>query len=418
MTQQTPANLIARINRMGADPMPSPLAVDIVDTLVAFNGANPQTEQTGDFTIDATQVGGTVPVNSATQVDIEIPLNATVPIDNGSVIYFEQTGEGFFRLLPVDAGITLIMPQNRNTCSAGLGARVRLEKLDTDKWLLGDRANLAQPILQGFNATALFALGLIRLVPNLANPLAKFRESVGNVDAELGFDSNGVLAGALQHKTTAGSLFLDTCFNQIGDANFNFTQAVDAEQPGFSATGMNGLPCLTGAVTGNLGAENSGVTGLSSPQLNHGIATLWRRDVDTGVDEAIFMADGASNQYIRQRISSDKAQASIANGGGSIIINSVAAAAVGTWYPLIHRVSGGGTETLDMLFDREAEQSDTGVVAGGGMSGNYAMFRDASANNEEFEGSIGAILGFSTRPSLTEAVLIREWMLSMVKRTG
>lgn len=377
-----------------------------------------QAEQTGDFTLALAQGNATVPINSASQVDVTIPLNSSVAFPVGTRIRLVQTGSSFFRVLPA-VGVQLVMPQNRNTCSLGLEAVVELEKTATDEWRIGK--DVDQPILQGFNSTIGCALGLVNMVPGNTRPLAKFREDVANADLDIWADRQGVLSQAhyLAHAGLTGNLRLDTLYNQQGDTDWDHVMATDANQPSFSHDGLNGLPCVVGVLANSSGVETAGMpSSLGSPQTNHAIATLFRRDSDTGLNEFIIHSrDAANADKIYQRIgSTDKAEVLASNGGGTISFASVANAAVGTWYPLIHNMSGGGTETMNFWFDREAKQTDTGVVSGGGLGSNFALLREQNDNDEELDGKLGAVISLASTGTEIELMLIREWMLSMAGR--
>jgi hypothetical protein len=75
--------------------------------------------------------------NSA--VTVTVPSNATVPLDIGSVVYLEQAGTGTITVSAA-SGVTL-RSRGGLVASNGQYARLELEKLAADEWLLsGDRA--------------------------------------------------------------------------------------------------------------------------------------------------------------------------------------------------------------------------------------------------------------------------------------
>lgn len=376
-----------------------------------------QTEETGDFTLALTAGGGTTPVSHATQADVIIPLNSVVAFPINTRIRLLQTGDGFIRVLPT-LGIELVMPQNRNSCSLGPGAEIFLDKIATDTWTIS--GDLDQPILQGV-ANQLFAVGMINMVKDYVGPIAKFRESTGNVDKTFYPGSDGVMdvSSALEHRAGA-SLLLDTVYNQVGTSDFDFVQAVDAEQPGWDPTDMNGLPCMTGTAAGNTSIETVDVSGLNSPQLSHAMFALFKRGVDTGGVERIIHAGTTKN--VSMHINASDFCETFHSNSGSITTTALSTATVGTWYPFIYTMATGGTEQVDLYFDRDALVNNSGVVAGAGMSGSYALLHESDDLDEHFDGSLGIVIGIlsnmATAAGESELALIRAWMHALVGRTA
>lgn len=83
-------------------------------------------EQAGDYTPVLSDVGKLIVINSATDVEFELPETATVAIPIGGWMEVIQLGVGVIQFVP-EGGIASYQ-------TTGAGARVKLQVIDTDTW--------------------------------------------------------------------------------------------------------------------------------------------------------------------------------------------------------------------------------------------------------------------------------------------
>lgn len=95
--------------------------------------------KTSGFTIALTDSGRTIEVDSATNVAITIPKNATVAFPVGTQLSFIQVGAGSVTFAAADTLVTTILSKNSNKKIAARYSAATLIKKSTDSWyLIGD----------------------------------------------------------------------------------------------------------------------------------------------------------------------------------------------------------------------------------------------------------------------------------------
>jgi hypothetical protein len=101
------------------------------------NGTTQILNKTSAFTIDLTQVGTLLNINSSTETVITIPTNGTVGFSIGDRLEILRTGSGDVTITPA-TGVT-INSKNGNNKIAAQYSGAGLIKIDTNTWaLIGD----------------------------------------------------------------------------------------------------------------------------------------------------------------------------------------------------------------------------------------------------------------------------------------
>ncbi len=91
--------------------------------------------KTANYTLADGDQGTVVEVNSASNLTVTIPADATFDFDDGTVIVITRLGTGTVTV--TGAGGVTIRSRNSLTDVADQYGEVSLRKLDADEWLLG-----------------------------------------------------------------------------------------------------------------------------------------------------------------------------------------------------------------------------------------------------------------------------------------
>mgnify|MGYP001309173530 CR=1 FL=1 len=103
---------------------------------IILNGTPDAIEESSSFELDYKHVGKLVNCNSASDIEITIPSNATKPLKSGvnTCIAFLRVGAGSVSFIPADE-VTLRAPYNANKITVQY-APCTLTKIGTNTWLL------------------------------------------------------------------------------------------------------------------------------------------------------------------------------------------------------------------------------------------------------------------------------------------
>lgn len=88
--------------------------------------------QTDSYTLEITDAGKCVEINSADPENLTVPANADVPFPIGTVVYVVQYGAGVLTLVE-DTDVTINSLSGYVT-SAGQYANIKLHKIGTNEW--------------------------------------------------------------------------------------------------------------------------------------------------------------------------------------------------------------------------------------------------------------------------------------------
>jgi hypothetical protein len=111
------------------------------------------------------------------------------------------------------------------------------------------------PLLLDAYPGALNAYSFRKLSEAYAGSAVRIRRSSDNAEADIGFSGTEFNTAAAAAHIGGGSGFIVTMYDQTGNG-YDITQATAANQPAYSATGLNGLP--TGSWDGGNVAIRSG----------------------------------------------------------------------------------------------------------------------------------------------------------------
>jgi len=238
--------------------------------------------------------------------------------------------------------------------------------------------------LDAYTANLFVALLPFRGFTGYEGYAMKIRDSSGGAETDIAYLANGDLAAV----STVGSPYIRTFYNQTGSNDFG--QATTAQQPGFTASGINSLPAMTFT-----GSNDQFLKSVSSMNWTNGM-TLYVV-LDFGVDGAwqtFWSVDGSTDTRLRKTTADILQFTSAGN-------NATGATPLGT-SPMIITASTSKKAWLNNVLeiDEAADSASTGQYCTGldGL-GSWPMNGQISAilaynavHDDTTRGAIQAIL--------------------------